>query len=271
MVDAGRTHSHDLSVAIGLQDLGMCSFAQGKFKAAVEYLEESLSLIDAIPESLHGYPSMTRTYLCLSVFFLGQKDRAHALLAGTLSGFRDDTEQPYFVAAAYGNACYISQLRGEVEETASLSKFLVEHAEEHGFFTWADLGRFFAHWAALDSAADESELQGMENALEAMSVELIEMTYFFGIAARRFMELGMLEKAERYLKRATKQAQDTGERFFLAELYRIAAELALSTPGCPKSKAVDAYERAIEVAQEQDAKDWLHLAQNDLRRLCAQT
>jgi len=66
---------------------------------------------------------------------------------------------------------------------------------------------------------------------------------------------------------AIQRADETGERWFDAELYRIKGQLSLTSPSANKAKARSCLERAIEIARSQDAKWWELRAAISLARL----
>jgi predicted ATPase len=63
----------------------------------------------------------------------------------------------------------------------------------------------------------------------------------------------------------------TGERCFLAEIWRIKGELLLEAAACDaKAEAESCYNRAIEIARQQSAKSWELRAAESLARLWQQ-
>ena len=60
---------------------------------------------------------------------------------------------------------------------------------------------------------------------------------------------------------------NTRERWFEAEIHRIAGEIALMSPGPDAAKAETYFERALAVARAQQAKSWELRAATSLARL----
>ena len=69
------------------------------------------------------------------------------------------------------------------------------------------------------------------------------------------------------LGEATNAVDTTGERWFEAEVYRLAGEIALKLPQSDSTKAQSYFEHALEVAREQQAKSWELRAAMSLARL----
>jgi predicted ATPase len=80
-------------------------------------------------------------------------------------------------------------------------------------------------------------------------------------------ELGELEGARRCLDEALAAVETTGERWWEAEVNRLAGEIALKSPSPDAAKAQTYFERALAVARQQQAKSWELRAAMSLARL----
>ena len=85
--------------------------------------------------------------------------------------------------------------------------------------------------------------------------------------ARAYADIGQLDDALRCLGEATNAVDTTGERWFEAEVYRLAGEIALKLPQSDSTKAQSYFERALAVARQQQAKSWELRASMSLARL----
>jgi len=74
--------------------------------------------------------------------------------------------------------------------------------------------------------------------------------------ARAHAELGQFEEAWRRIGEATTAAETTKEKWWEAEVYRVAGEIALMSPDRDAAKAEAYFERALAVARQQQAKSW---------------
>ena len=72
--------------------------------------------------------------------------------------------------------------------------------------------------------------------------------------ARAYAELGQLNDARRCIDEAMTAVENTNERWFEAEVNRIAGEIALKSPEPDAAKAEAYFERALAVAREQGAR-----------------
>ncbi len=80
-------------------------------------------------------------------------------------------------------------------------------------------------------------------------------------------ELGQIDDAWRCIREAISAIDATKERWFEAEINRVAGEIALNSPQPDAAKAETYFERALAVARAQQAKSWELRAAMSLARL----
>ncbi len=85
--------------------------------------------------------------------------------------------------------------------------------------------------------------------------------------ARAYAELGQFDDAWDCISEAMTAVQRTKERWFEAEVYRMAGDIALKSPRSDTSKAAKYFERALAVARAQQAKSWELRAAMSMARL----
>jgi predicted ATPase len=79
--------------------------------------------------------------------------------------------------------------------------------------------------------------------------------------------LGKFDDARRYLADAMNAIETNKERWFEAEVNRVAGEIALNSPERDTAKAEAHFEHALSVARKQQAKSWELRAAMSLARL----
>jgi predicted ATPase len=82
------------------------------------------------------------------------------------------------------------------------------------------------------------------------------MPAFLSYLARAYAELGQFDEAWRCTTEARAAVQETEERWWEAEVNRIAGEIAPMSPERDAEKAETCFERALAVARQQQAKSW---------------
>jgi len=91
--------------------------------------------------------------------------------------------------------------------------------------------------------------------------------FYLSYLARAYAELGQFDDAWRCVGEAMTAAETTKERWFEAEIQRIAGEIALKSPVPDAAKAETYFERALAVARQQQAKSWELRAAMSMARL----
>jgi predicted ATPase len=85
--------------------------------------------------------------------------------------------------------------------------------------------------------------------------------------ASAYAELGKIEDAWRCIGEAMTAAESTKEKWYEAEINRIAGEIALMTTEPDRAKAEEYFEKALTVAGRQQAKSWELRAAMSMARL----
>ena len=87
------------------------------------------------------------------------------------------------------------------------------------------------------------------------------------MAASAHAELGQLDDAWRCIGEATALVETSKERWWEADIHRLAGEIALLSPQPDAGKAQACFERALAVARAQQAKSWELRAAMSMARL----
>ena len=82
------------------------------------------------------------------------------------------------------------------------------------------------------------------------------MPVYLSFLARAYGELGQFDRAWSHIAEAITAVETTKERWYEAEVHRVAGEIALMSPEPDEAKAEACFEQALAVAREQQAKSW---------------
>ena len=93
------------------------------------------------------------------------------------------------------------------------------------------------------------------------------LSWMLSHLAISYGELGKLDDAWLCIDELTTTMKMTNERYFQAEVHRLAGEIALKSPQSDTAKAQEYFERALAVARQQQAKSWELRAAMSLARL----
>jgi predicted ATPase len=108
-------------------------------------------------------------------------------------------------------------------------------------------------------------LQGLA-AFQATGMRL-QYPHFLALLAEAYGKAGQAEEGLSVLAEALALVEETGERYYGAELYRLKGELLLMQGDEAESEAEASFHKAIEVARRQQAKSWELRATMSLCRL----
>ena len=144
---------------------------------------------------------------------------------------------------------------------------LVAVATERGFTVWGAVAAIFCGWVKVrngDVAKGISLLGSGSSAYRASGAKLW-MPHFIALRASASERAGHLEEALALLDEALQLADETGERWFVAELHRQKGQLLLRQDQVQGTE--EFYHEALAIAQEQEAKLWELRAAVSLARL----
>ena len=84
---------------------------------------------------------------------------------------------------------------------------------------------------------------------------------------RAYADIGQFDDARRCIQEAITAVETTKEKWWEAEVHRVAGEIALKSHGSDSGKAEAYFERSLVIARQQQAKSWELRASMSLARL----
>jgi tetratricopeptide (TPR) repeat protein len=189
--------------------------------------------------------------LSLVLWPLGDIDESTRLLVDGLSIARDTHHIPTIVwAQVY--ACQLASICRKPDEAKMLAEAVVGLAYEHGLPQRLADARFYLGWAAWcgGDEAGESELRQALALRSRLHYRLYDPLFGALVAEQEAAE-SRVETGIATLDAQIDAAEQTGQRWFDAELYRIRGELILKLQPPDVVAAESAFERAIEIAHSQ--------------------
>jgi class 3 adenylate cyclase/predicted ATPase len=162
---------------------------------------------------------------------------------------------------------------GNYATATALLDELVTLADEKGALFWKAAGmvRKGELFSLTGKASDAVHMITSANAASRAMGTTLYMPSSLSHLARAYMKLGKFEDAWRSIGEAMTAVEATKERWFEAEVHRVAGEIALKSPKPNAAKAQAYFERALAVARAQQAKSWELRAATSLAQLwCGQ-
>ena len=146
---------------------------------------------------------------------------------------------------------------------------LVALADEKGSLLWKTLGMLNQGYllALTSKASDAVQMITAASAAFRSTGSTVFAPFYLSYLARAHAELGKFDDAWRCIGEAMTVVGTTKEKWFEAEVNRIAGEMALKSPEPDAAKAEAYFERALAVARGQQAKSWELRAAMSMARL----
>jgi class 3 adenylate cyclase/predicted ATPase len=259
---------------MGHRLMGMSLLGAGDIAESRTHLDRTLALYNPAEHR----PLGARFGQDVRVTILSYRSRALWML-GYPEAARRDAEQALTNAREIGQAATLMFAVGHVPLThifcgdyatanAQLDE-VVALADEKGTSFWKALG-IMNHGCVLALNGQASDaihiIPSGINAWQSTGATLY-LPFFLSYLARAHAELGQFDDAWRCIGEATTAMETTKERWCEAEVNRLAGEIALKSPEPDAAKTENYFERAIQVARQQQAKSWELRAAMSLARL----
>ncbi|EIG63560.1 AAA family ATPase [Bradyrhizobium sp. WSM1253] len=249
--------------------IGSTAFLLGDLVRGRQHLEESLRVDNVdhgrVNRYSHGqYPTWPLTYLAWTMFVLGFPNQGHALAAEAIAASRKGSE--FYYAMALSNGCYLHHMCGDCAAVEANVARLLDLAAKKGVVFRAQM-RLFEGWTRACRGAPEGGIELMRDALAKLvaTEQKVEHPYKRSILAEICLQAGRWSEAEEQLGEGLRLVRATDERWYEAELHRLAAELALAEGD--KVNAEVKFRRALTLATAQSARMWELRAAKGLARL----
>jgi predicted ATPase len=194
-----------------------------------------------------------------------------AALADVDQALKDAREIGHAASLMYALAMtsFVHLLLGNFAVVNAQADELVTVAEEKSAPFWKAWGQLFhGHvWALTGRASDAVHQITSGIAAYRSTGATLGLTAWLVYLVKAHADLRQFDDAWRCIDEAIRMIERTKERWWEAEVNRIAGEIALLSPERDTAKAQTYFERALAVAQQQQAKSWELRAAMSLARL----
>ena len=242
---------------------GTGAFWRGELAAARADLEQAVALYD--PERHRSLAFLyvqdprvaAMSGLSWTLLALGYPEQAGARSREAVDAAR---ELAHLNTLGYALlfACFFDQYLRAWREAKDRAEALIELSTEQGFPHLLAAATVIRGWALIQSGEVEiglAQLRQGSPAWRATGAGLFE-PYFLGLQAEAQGGFGAAEEGLDLVAKALDRVEETGERWFEAELHRIMGELMLRLPKADPGAAETQFEHAAATARQQGAKPW---------------
>jgi class 3 adenylate cyclase/predicted ATPase len=258
------------NVAGGFTDLvaGSLAPALGHYEQAIglyEIRSPEASLADRYPIELGA---IAYAYSAWCRWLLGQPDKALQFIQ-QVKAVVDRAQHGFTTARALYWTAVLHQFRGEWAIVDAQSERLIQLAEDQSYAMGVAVGRILQGAACAVLRSGEVGMREMRAGLAAYSATgaRVEQPYYLTLLAEAMRAQGLIEEGLAVLDEASDRVQQTGERYFEAEIHRTRGSLLLARRKANIAESAASYQRALEVARAQEARSFELRASTSLARL----
>ena len=232
----------------------------GSFAEAIVRADRALALYDPVEHRrlatrfVQDSRWLVLIYRSLAVWALGYP----AALADTEQALSEvrETGCAGSLMQALAATCLTQLISGNYAIAQAQSDEQIGLAEERGSVYWKAVG-MLRRASLLALTGKASNAVGIFTAGIPVLRSAGQRLFFpvwLSLLARAYGELGQFDDALSHIGEAITAVETTKEKWYEAEVYRTAGEIALMSPDAAKAEAY--FERALAVARQQQAKSW---------------
>ena len=213
-----------------------------------------------------------RIHLAICQWNLGYPDQARQS-AQDAQAFAAETGHPYTMAYAQGYAALVHVFRRDAQSVREQAEAVAVLAMEQGFPNWLGFAAVLRGWALATLGHGEESIEVIREGIAAFPEgQALMLPQLRGWLAEALGIIGHASEGLRLVQEARKRVEEIQEHYWAAELPRVEGELLLQSQIQGQKSRVQAeaegcFQRAIEVAQNQQSKSFELRAATSLARL----
>ena len=260
-------------IMIGHRLLGNTLLCMGDFAEGLSHLDRAWALYDpAAHRPLatrfgHDVGAATLTFRPLALWMLGYPKTALLEADRAIAAARESDHMPTLLFALALTALTHICCRDHAAAVMHQEECIALAQEKVPFYKMFAATQRGCVLAQTGKAADAIQVISAEMAgLRAIGTTTWG-TCWLAHLALAYAALGKRDDAWRCIGEAMTAVETTKERWYLAEINRVAGEIALKSPEPDAAKAQGYFERALAVSRQQQAKGWELRAAMSMARL----
>jgi len=270
--DLAQSHAEELlrlshlrndsaGLVLGHASLIRTLWLTGRLAACRTHIEEVFALYDplagrSLVDQSGIHPQVvSQAYLGLVLFCLGFPEQALARSNAAIAEARRLVHPPS-LASSLALGTLLLSLVGDNAVIGEWVDQLIAMTTEHGFPFWGAHGTIYRGWINVKNGnvtEGISLLRSGSTAYRATGAK-IWTPFYIALLAQACEIGGQIEEAMTLLDDALQIVENTGERWFAAEVNRHKGELLLRQGHCEAADKL--YRKALSIAEEQEAKLW---------------
>jgi predicted ATPase len=264
------------------------SFSSNSTSWWTGHIEQGITLHDFQKRRSRALQDPGVVFLCyaaMALWHLGYPDQVLKKIHEALT-LAQELSHPYSLALALYFSTWLHQFHWEGQAARKQAEAVIELATEQGFSFLLAMGTILRGWALAEQGQGEEGIAQIRQGLAAQRATGAELfrPWYFALLAEAYAKVGQIEEGLAVLSEALEIVNKNEERIYEAELYRIKGQLTLqqfqvsgfkfqvqespqSAVRSPESEAEEYFQKAIAIAQRQQAKSLELRATVSLARL----
>lgn len=216
--------------------LGAALFWTGDFPRAWFYLEQGIALYDPqqhrSPAHVTDLGILCRCYAMFVLWTLGYPDQARSMARETLT-MAHELSHAHSLAQTLCHTSIVRQLCREARSAQESAQRAVTVSTEQGFPLWSVTGIVMQAWTLAEQGQVEEGVVRLHQALTTYGAinSSIIYPYFLGLFADAQRKAARAEEGLATVTEALARVEQTGARYYEAELWRLKGELLLAQAG----------------------------------------
>jgi adenylate cyclase len=252
---------------------GMNRFHTGEYVSGWQHLEQAHTLYDPQQRPTHvtlgvDFGVFALSYMSHALWGLGYPEQA-AQRSGEALALAQDVYDPFSLALAQAYAAMLHQLRQEPQPTSEHADMALTLCTEHSMAYYLAWATIMQGWALAEQGRLQEGIIQVQQGLTAFQATggRLRLPYYLALLAEMYGHSQQVEKGLHLVDEAFTDMQQTGERYWEAELHRLKGELLLVHATAPHTAAEASLHQALEIARRQQTKSLELRAATSLARL----
>jgi adenylate cyclase len=254
-----------LYAGTALGSLGTLLLSRGEVRAAYDSFLKADAAWEPWPEIAPDLRALLCGFRATCRLVLGHFREAHDGIAQMLDRVAALPFDPLLVAQSHSLACYFHAAAGNAADARRLAEVAMTTTETHGVPLYL-APKVVYGWATGDPASIRDEM-----ARAAAARNVLGAPQYGALLADVLLRRGDVAAAAGAVESAIAAAEESGEKYYLAELHRLRGRCLMqfarnAQPRARRELANDAalaLERAMSIAESQGARLWLLRAATD--------
>jgi class 3 adenylate cyclase/predicted ATPase len=270
-----ENHNDTAALCLAHRALGTTYVTMGEFSAGRKHLERAQRIYDPDHHLRFRFQygqdigTTVMCYLSWALWHLGHVDQASQLASEAVKR-AEEISHPFTLVYTLCHARGMMDVfRRRSEDAKSYAGRVTSLCSEHEFPFWAAGGQIFRGWAAINQGEVDAGVDELIRALAAWrkTGARLWLPIFLALEAEGHFKAGRNQAALHSIDQALATVDETGERWAVAEILRVKANLLLSTGQGRPDEVERLLINSVEIAQRQQALCWELRTSCDLARL----